>query len=284
MAVQCDACKSEIPAGTRFCPRCGLEVVPERERRSRPPALHKEAFDWDEQDGQPKYYEVSKEQQPRPAAQKLAEILEQAHTRLADGCMLEAARMLKQVRPHVAPHVTLRIRHEQLEKIIETRKQAIRERCQTMADAGDSDRLVALLSGPAANELEPEEICAVALAAVRTLYDAQLADEAAEVLRLQPFRTLREEQLVKEHRDLETLVQRRRHWQHWRRSVTVLGGLSVLAGIGLAIWAWFVWQTGAAVARWLLVPGLLATAFFLIIFPQLRPHLEKWLRQYFDDE
>lgn len=278
MAVQCDVCKSEYPAGTRFCPRCALEIVPQRDRQSRPPALHKDVFDWDEQEGKPKEYVVSKHQQPRLAAQKIAEILEQAKTRLADEYVLDAAALLKQVSSDVAREPSLRATYEQLQKTLEARRQAVRDRCRTMTDDSDSDRLIAYLSGPAANELEPSEICTLALAAARTMYVAHLADEAADVLRLSPFRTLRDEQLVKDHRELEMLVSRRRHWQHWRRSVTAFGGVCVVAGIGLAVWAWFVWRF-AGPARRIVVPGLLAAACFLVAFPQLRPHLEKWLSQ-----
>ncbi len=99
-----------------------------------------------------------------------------------------------------------------------------------MADEGDGARLVWMLVGPATNDMEPEEICTVALKAARTLYDAEQAD------------------------------------------------------IGLTVWAWFLWRTGLGAARRFVVPGLVLCAIFLSTFPQWKPALEKWLREYFEDE
>jgi hypothetical protein len=277
--MQCDVCKLEVPDGTRFCPKCALEIVPERERASRPPPMEKDVFDWDEPPGAPKEYGVSKKQQPDPEVERIAELLQLAATRLREGQVLEASAMLKQVRPHVARFEKFRGSFEQMQKVIDTRKESIRERCEAFADAGDSDRLVALLAGQAANEMEPEEICSVALKATRTLYEARRADEAAEVLRLPPFRILREEQLVQEHRELELLVHQLRSRQHTTRSFMILGGVVLGAVVGLVVFAKIIWTGGFGASCWILVPAMLIAAALLLYPPQIRGKLEKLLQR-----
>ena len=275
--MQCDVCKLEVPADTRFCPNCGLEIVPERERASRPPPMEKDVFDWDEPPGAPKEYGVSKKQQPDPELNRIAELVQLAQTRLGEGQVLDASALLKQVRPHVARFAKFRASFEQMQKVIDTRKESIRERCEAFADVGDSDRLVALLAGQAANEMEPEEICSVALKAARTLYEADRADEAAEVLRLPPFRTVREEQLVREHRDLELLVHRKRSRQHTTQSIMILGGVIVAAVVGLFVLAKVLWSGGFGASCWILVPAMLIAVGLLLYLPQIRGKLENLL-------
>jgi hypothetical protein len=272
--MQCDVCKLDVPDGKRFCPNCGLEIVPERERVSRPPPMEKDVFDWNEPPGAPKEYGVSKKQQPDPERNRIAELMQLSATRLREDQVLEASALLKQVRPHVARFTTFRDSFEQMQKIIDTRKESIRERCAAFADVGDSDRLVGLLAGQAANEMEPEEICAVALKSARTLYESQRADEAAEVLRLPPFRTVREEPLVQEHRELELLVHRLRSRQHSTRSFMIIGGAIVAAVIGLFVLAKVLWTGGFGASCWVLVPAMLVAAGLLLYLPQIRGKLE----------
>ena len=277
--MQCDVCKLEVPAGKQFCPKCGLEVVPERERVSRPPPMETDVFDWDEPPGAPKEYGVSKKQQPDPELDRIAELMQLSATRLREGQVLEASALLKQVRPHVARFAKFRASYEQMQRVIDTRKESIRERCEAFADVGDSDRLVGLLAGQAANEMEPEEICAVALKAARTLYEAQRADEAAEVLRLPPFRTVREEPLVQEHRELELVVHRLRSRQHSTQSLMIVGGVLVGAVIGLFLLAKILWTGGFGASCWILVPAMLIAAGLLLYLPQVRGKLEKLLQK-----
>lgn len=278
MALVCDVCKCEVSAGARFCPKCGLEIVPERERASRPPPMEKDVFDWDEAPGAPKEYGVSKKQQPDPEVERIAELIQLSATRLREGQVLEASAMLKQVRPHVARFAKIRGSYEQMQRVIDVRKESIRERCRAFVDRGDSDQLVALLAGQAANEMEPEEICAVALKSARSLYEAHRADEAAEVLRLPPFRTLREEPLVREHRELELLVHRLRSRQHGTRSFMLVGGILVGAVVGLVVFAKIIWTGGFGASCWILLPAMLIAAGLLLYLPQIRGKLEKLLQ------
>jgi hypothetical protein len=281
--MTCDLCRCEVPSGKRFCPRCGLEIVPDRERASQPPPLNTDVFDWNEPAGKSTAYAVS-QGQPAVELEELRSLLLAAKGRLEDGDVRDAAVMLNRIRPQVGNHVSLRPTFEHLHKSIESRKRKVSDRCQALADEGDSARLVWMLVGPATNDMEPEEICSVALKAARTLYDAEQADEAHDVLRIASFRTVRDQAIVQQHSELAALVGRRRYWQHWRRSMTVLGGVCILGGIGLTVWAWFLWRTGLGAARRFVVPGLVLCAIFLSTFPQWKPTLEKWLREYFDDE
>lgn len=280
----CDLCRCEVPSGKRFCPRCGVEIVPDRERASQAPPLAKDVFDWNEPAGASSAYGVSQRQHPVVAIDELSTMLHSAQSKLEDGDVREAAALLGRIRSQVARHASLRPVYEQLHRTIEARKRKIRARCKALADEGDGPRLVWMLAGPATNDMEPEEICDVALQAAQTLYDAEQADEANDVLRVASFRTVRDEAIVERHRELAALVGRRRYWQHWRRSMTVVGGTCILGGIGLVVWAWFLWRTGLGAARRLVVPGLLLCAVFLATFPQWKPTLEKWLREHFDDE
>jgi uncharacterized Zn finger protein (UPF0148 family) len=273
--MQCDVCKLEVPDGTRFCPKCGLEIVTARERAARPTPMEKDVFDWDEGPGKPKEYGVSQKQKPDMDAERVAELLQLAHTRLGEGQVLEAYALLKQVRPHLGRLAKFRALYEQMQKVIEARKESIRQRCDTFASVGDSDRIVGLLAGQAANEMDPEEICAVALKAARTLYDADRAEEAAEVLRVPPFRTVREEQLVREHRELELLAHRKRGRQHGLQSVMILGGVIVAAVVGLGMFARILWSGNFGASCWLLIPGLLVAVGLILYLPQIRGKLQK---------
>ena len=275
--MQCDVCKSAVPEGTRFCPKCGLEILSQSERTSRPPPMETDVFDWDEQPGKPRDYDFSKKPRPDLAKEKIAEVLQLAQARLSSGQVLEASALLKQIRQPASRHVMFRGTFEQIDKIIEGRKQAIREQCDTLSESGDSERLVALLAGQAANEMEPEEICSVALAAASTLYKARRAEEASAVLRLAPFRTLREESLVQEHRELELRVHRMRTRQHWFRSFLLLGGVLVGGAVGLTLFALFLWRGKLGASCWIVGPGFLVAAGLLLYLPQIRKQLEKLL-------
>jgi hypothetical protein len=239
--------------------------------------MEKDVFDWDEAPGTPKEYGVSQKQKPELEVERIAELLQLAQTRLGEGQVLESSALLKQVRPHVARLPKFRGLYDQMQKIIEARKESIRQRCDTFASVGDSDRLVALLAGQAANEMEPEEICAVALKSARTLYDADRAEEAAEVLRVPPFRTLREEQLLREHRELELLAHRKRSRQHGLQSIMILGGVIVAAVVGLGMFAKILWSGNFGASCWLLIPAMLVAVGLLLYLPQIRGKLEKLL-------
>ena len=280
----CDVCKTELPEGTKFCPRCGLEFVPKREQAARPPSLGRDVFEWDEPPDAPKDYGVSKQQEPTLTAEKVTEILGHAQTRLQEGAIVEMAAALRRVQHQVARHPSLWPKFEALHQSIEAKQQAVRTQCARLIEESDCDSLVTLLVGPATNVLEPEAICELALTAAQTFYDRRLAEQAHDVLRLPPFRTLRQEDLVQRHRELESRVHRRRQWQHWRQSVTFVGGAAIITGIGLAVWAWFIWQSSSIFASRLFVPALLLAAAFLAFLPKFRPKLEKWLRKEFEDE
>jgi hypothetical protein len=277
MALLCDVCKSEVAEGTRFCPKCGLEIVPERERVSRPPPLEKDVFDWDESPGRPKEYEFSRKQVPGLDAQRTAELLQLADARLASGEVLDASALLKQVRLQLIHHKTLRGAFERMTKVIDARRAAIRQRCIDLADAGAADQLVALLAGQAANELEPEQICAIGLATARTLFQARRAGAAADVLRLAPFRTLRDEKLVLEHRQLELQVHRMRARQHALRSFVYLGSVAAAAAVALSLFAILIWQGGMKLALWILIPTAVIAAVLGSNVRQFRAWWQAWL-------
>jgi hypothetical protein len=286
MARECDVCHIEVPAEVRFCPHCGLEIT---ERRAtyepKKSALPDDAYDWSDQaELGPKEYVVSREQLRAMPDSELAERLDTAETRLQDGYTLDVAGTLKQLRPHVANRPAQRERWQRLRRVVVARKQVAKKRIAELTAEGDGDRLVALLNGPAANELEPEEICQAALDAARTLYDAQLADEAADVLRILAFKTLRDERLVPAHRELESLVQRRRMWQYWRRNVSVMGAACLAAAIGLTLWAWFLWNANIRGLRRLAIPLLLAVSALLVYLPQMQERLERKLRRFFEEK
>jgi hypothetical protein len=270
MALICDVCKSPVPDGTRFCHRCGLEIVPERERASHSPPMEKDVFDWDEPPGQSKQYDVSKKQVVGLSADRALELLQLAETRLGEGQVLEATGLLKQLKPQLAHDAALRGRYERIAGKIDARKQAIRERCESLTGAHDSDRLVAFLAGQAANEIEPEEICAIALDAARTLFRSHDADGAAGVLRLAPFRTVREEELVRTHRELELQVHRVRARQHAIKGFLLIGSIMVAGSIGLGLFAWTLWFGNPRIVLWLLVPLSLTAAAAVAFIPQLR--------------
>ncbi len=261
MTLVCDVCKRELPAGTQFCPQCGLEVVPEREQASQRPPLEVDVFDWDEDEGKPKDYSVSQKQRPDDKLEQLVEMLRGAEARLANGQVLEAAATLKSVGSKVASHAKIKALHARLLKIVEDRQRIVREKCQQLCDEHDAERLCALLAGPAANELEPEQISRIAIDAARTFFDSRLADEAHELLRLPPFRTLRDEALVAEHRELDQLVHRRRQWQHWRQSAAILGSVILVAIFFLCIVVWLAWNGSTKIALLLIaVVGSIAGA------------------------
>jgi hypothetical protein len=270
MSLICDVCKSAVPDGVRFCPRCGLEIVPERERTSRPTPMEKDVFDWDETPGHSKQYDVSERQVTGLTPERAAELLRLAETRLGEGQVLEAIGLLKQVKPQAARDATLRAAFERIARKIDEKRQAIRQRCESLARANDSERLVALLAGQAANELEPEEVCSIALDAARTMFRSHHADGAAEVLRLVPFRTVREEELVRAHRELELQVHRMRARQHAVRGFLLVGGVLVAAAIGLSLFAWTLWFGDRRIILWILVPLLLIVVALVAFIPQLR--------------
>lgn len=241
MALVCDVCNVTLPANTRYCPSCGLEVLTQRERVARPTPFDHDVFAWDEPADAPKDYVVSAQQQPDAKLTQLVESLRTVETQLADGRVLDAAAAIRQLKPRVASRPKLRAWHERLHHAIEKRRDRVRQRCRELIESLDADTLGSLLAGSAANELDPEEIARVALDAARKSYDARLADDAAELLRLPPFRTIRDDALIAEHRELDALVHRRRQWQHWRRSVAFLGSVIVVAVVvlgGVTALAW----------------------------------------------
>jgi hypothetical protein len=272
MGVICDICKGEVTAGIRFCPHCGLEIVPERERASRPPPMETDVFDWEAGPGQTKPYDFASQQVPGLDAERTKELLDLAEARFQSGEVLDATALLKQVRPQLARHAALRGTFGRLFESIEARKQATRQRCEALAEARDSDRLLALLAGQAANELEPEEVCEVALAHARVFYQARRANAAAELLRLAPFRTLRHEQMVREHRELELQVHRMRARQHALKSFAVIGSAVAIGAMVLLLFAIVVWHGGTTLALWLLIP----TAVIAVIVGSNVRHIRRW--------
>jgi hypothetical protein len=126
------------------------------------------------------------------------------------------------------------------------------------------------LAGQAANEIEPEEVCTIALDASRSLFQSHDAEGAAEVLRLAPFRTLREEQLVRRHRELELQVHRVRARQHAIKGFMLLGSIIVAGAIGLPLLAWTLWFGNPRIVLWLVVLLSFAVVAVVAFIPQFR--------------
>jgi hypothetical protein len=241
--------------------------------------MERDVFDWDEQPGQSKEYDVSKKQHPGLDLERTKELLKLANTHLNAGEVLDASALLKQVRPQLVRHATLRDTFEWLANTIDARKSSIRDRCKELAGAGDSDRLITLLAGQASNEMEPEEVCAVALDAAKTLLRSRRADGAAELLRLAPFRTVREQELVQSHRELELKVHRVRSRQHTLKSFLFLGSVIAAGAIALSIFALLVWHGGMVLTLWILAPVSLVAVVFMACGPQMRDWFQSWTGQ-----
>jgi len=184
--------------------------------------------------------------------------------------MLEATGLLKQLKPQLAHDAALRGSYERIAKKIDARKRAIRERCESLASAHDADRLVAFLAGQAANEIEPEEVCTIALDAARSLFQSHDAEGAAEILRLAPFRTLREEQLVRRHRELELQVHRVRARRHAIKGFMLLGSIIVAGAVGLPLFAWTLWFGNPRIVLWLVLLLSFAVVAVVAFIPQIR--------------
>jgi hypothetical protein len=247
-----------------------LEIVPRRERVSQPPPLSKEVYEWDEPAEQSTEYGVFQKEPAESGEERSAELLKLAQTRFDEGQILEASALLKQVKSDLKTSASIRPAFDRLSKRIEARKQSIRDRCKALVDARNSDQLVAFLAGQASNELDPEEICAVALDAAQSLFQAYHAEGASELLRLAPFRTLREEALVREHRELELRVHRLRARQHALKSFLFLGGIVVAGTVGLALFALTIWNVGTTTILLVLVCILMVAATLIALIPQWR--------------
>lgn len=276
MSVRCDICKTEVADGTRFCPKCGIEIVSARERASRPVPMEKDVFDWNEKPGSKKEYDFNKKTPVQLDANRAAELLGLAESRMNEGHVLDAFALLKQIQPQVGRLPALRARVDRLDRAIAARHQSIREQCGSWATAGDAAHIVGLLAGQAANELEPDTVCVIALAAARKLFEQRRADGAAEILRLPPFRTLRVENLVQEHRELELRVHRMRARQHAIKSVLFLGSIMVAAAVGLGLFAVAVWRGGIGIAVWFLVPIAIIAAVCYAVREQIFAGLQSW--------
>ena len=90
-----------------------------------------------------------------------------------------------------------------------------------------------------------------------------------------PFRTLREEQLVREHRELELLAHRKRTRQHGLQSFMILGGVVVAAAVGLGMFARILWSGNFGASCWLLIPAMVVAVGLLLYLPQIRGKFEK---------
>jgi hypothetical protein len=275
MPVLCDVCKREVPAGVRYCPHCGLEIVSERERASHPVPMETDVFDWEAEPGESKPYDVSRKQPPPLEPERMAELMQLASERLNAGQVLEASALLKNIPQKAISDPSMRATLDHLRNAIDARKDAIRKRCEKLAKGGDSDQLVAFLAGQAGNEMEPEEICQVALAAARKLLNARRPDGAADLLHLGPFRIVREEKLVEAHRALELEAHRARMRQHAFKSFVLLGSVISVAVIGLPILALVLWRGGSGLVFWILVPVLLIVAVAIA----MRRDLQAWLKE-----
>lgn len=284
MVVYCDVCSIEIPAGTRFCPGCGLEavdrpkaVIPRRHFDAEAPELEFESG--------PAEYVVSAENAPKLGRDRLREMLAQANEQFSAGMVREAAGVLRSMKRDAQGDAALRPAFQAIERKVQGRQHDLRENARRLTTHPDGDRLVQLLSGVAANAFEPEQICEMALDAATEWYDARRTDEAQELLRLHCFRTMRDERLVQRRIELEARVNRRELWRDSIRNLTVMGGICVAGAIGLSIWAWIIWQTARGTqSRALRVVLLLGAAFFLMVLPQVRPIVEKNLRAYLDEK
>lgn len=273
MGRNCDVCGAQVVEDQRFCPACGLEMVEPSSESAGTRTTTPEPWDWP---ADPSSRDVTGAESTfqdyvlRQAAPEVGIAREKLHTAqqlLAQGRLRQCGELLRTVRDQLGDDPEGRQLFRRIARQVKLAKSDVIRRAEDLVE--DPLRLHGFLTGPAAEQLNREEICRLALAAVRQHY-ARDAESVHALVRLPAFRQIGDKQLRAEHERLEQLVWRKKRRQHFYLSAAIFAVVIVLAVPGLFIWVWFLMQFS------LRVKLVLSAAALCALIWGLEP-LRKWI-------